>query len=151
MSKKIETFAIEKLEEKESPDIIPGLSDLSRALEQLNSLLQAAEKSGLFKMLSAFLEHYDDALSIIVKQISTKETSRVLNNALVTYSVLSSIDTGKVMQVAGDVSEVMNSMGKLKEEPPLGMMSMFRLMKDPDVSAGIRAMFKILGSLAKSP
>lgn len=109
----------------------------------------ALDSSGLLPMVTSFLEHYDETLKIIVEQVSTEKTSQFFNNLLTIYTLLSSIDQKRLLSIINSVSETINSVDKFRSQDSLGLLAMLRLMKDPDVSAGLRAAFEMIGGLSR--
>ena len=152
MAKPIEEVSIQEFQAKsDSADEVSQLLTIERSLRSLSSIVQSLESSGLLKMLTAFVEHYEDALRVIVDQTTKESASNALHNLLLGYDLLSRLDNQRLSSLASSVSDAMDSMDKFKAEPPLGIMALMRAVKEPDVSAGMRAMLKILGSLAKTP
>lgn len=150
MAKAIDELSLVR-ESAENDMTESGLSQLrsiESSIRTLTSLLDSLESSGLLRIASAFMEHYDDTLKVVVDQASKKGTANALHNLLLGYTLLSNLDNERLSALTGEISETLNSMDKFRSDPPLGLYALMRIMKDPDVSAGVRAMLKILASLA---
>ncbi len=141
---------IEKHNEEREISLSKALPEnAENAMASLARLTGAMESSGLLTMLSAFLEHYEDTLKIVVDQVSTERTSQFINNLLTIYTLLSSIDQRRLLSIINSISNALNDADKFRTQESLGLLSMLRLLKDPDVSAGLRAAFDILGSISR--
>lgn len=143
--------AIQKRNEKEQVQMVEALDpeQLENTVNSIMRVTDALQSSGLLKVITALLEHYDDTVRIMVDQLSTEKTSQFINNLLTIYTLLSSIDQKRLLFIIENVSETINSADKFKSQETLGLFSLLRLMKDPDVSAGLRAAFNVLGGLSR--
>ncbi len=130
----VEKFSPEKLEST--------VSSIIRVTDALQS-------SGLLPMVTSLLEHYEDTMKIIVDQVSTEKTSQFINNLLTIYTLLSSIDQKRLLSIIKSISDTINSVEKFRSQESLGLLALLRLMKDPDVSAGLRAAFDMIGGLSR--
>lgn len=145
--------AIEHTKIEENLEIVRSVLGEKRnesAIEAFSRFNLALESSGILPMLSSLLEHYNEVLKIFVEQVSTQQTSQFINNLLTIYTLLSSIDQRKLLSIMNNISQTINAADKFKEQDSLGLLSMLRLLRDPDVSAGMRAAFDIIGGLSRN-
>lgn len=127
---------------------VSQLQSIESSLTTVSNILESLESSGLLRIASAFLEHYEDALKVVVDQLSKKDSANAIHNLLLGYTLLSSLDYNMLSKLTGEITETSHSLDKFKTEPPLGLFALMRTLKDPDVNASVRAMLKILASLA---
>ncbi len=145
------TTAIRKRTEKDHVQIVDRVSPekLENTVNSIIRVTDALQTSGLLPMVTSLLEHYEDTMRIIVDQVSTEKTSQFINNLLTIYTLLSSIDQKRLLSIINSISETINSVDKFRSQESLGLLALLRLMKDPDVSAGLRAAFDLVGSLSR--
>lgn len=140
---------VKEVEEEKIEEIEPFADRMETSLASIVKFTDAMNSSGLLPMLTSLIEHYDDTLKIIVEQISTEKTSQFINNLLTIYTLLSSIDQRRLLSIINSVSETINSVEKFRSQETLGLLSMLRMLRNPDVSAGLRATLEILGGLSR--
>ncbi|KAA8922439.1 DUF1641 domain-containing protein [Thermoplasma sp.] len=117
------------------------------ALEDLLDLVRALKSSGLLDMIKAMAERKNDIMSILAKEASEERNRRLLQNVLLIYTMLSSLDTEILNNIAHGVEDALNGSRQQREHGGLSLIKVNAMMKSPEVAAGIRVLFSIIGSL----
>ncbi|HEY1389339.1 MAG TPA: DUF1641 domain-containing protein [Ktedonobacterales bacterium] len=125
--------------------LLEGASDNSPALREALALLQSLHQRGILDALVALFEKGDDVLGIAMDTLAQPAYSSGAKNALVLAQTLSALDEETMARsqrmVVGGVRGFANARPPAK---PLGVFDLLRVLKDPDVSAGLAATLGLL-------
>ncbi len=137
-----------------------GLAQLDEALgahaEALLAALralQALNDRGALTLLAALGEQADAVGKIGVSLLAQPEGTRVLQNLVSIVTLLGQIDPAQLRTIVQASGKAMEAAAKQMENSKgLGVLGAMRLLRDPDVSRGLRMVSGILGALgAASP
>jgi len=78
------------------------------------------------------------------------ENARFIQNALSIYALLSRVDPEIIKRIVLTSADAMMNADVFKKEPPLGLLRINSMLKDPDISAGIRVMLSAIGAMTSS-
>ncbi|MCY0851273.1 DUF1641 domain-containing protein [Thermoplasma acidophilum] len=116
-------------------------------LEYLMDLASSLRSSGLLDMIKALADNKNDILSILSREAAEETNRRFLDNALIMYLFVSSLDTEMLTKITNGIIEAINGAKKQREHAGLSLMKINAMMKNPEVAAGLRVLFAIIGSL----
>lgn len=146
MAKLIEE--IEKMTEEEvtvsdERDIFKLLSEHMEEIGSLLNLLKTASDSGVLTLLNGLFENKGESMQEISDELAKPKNIRFVRNLMSIYTLLSNIDPDVVRTFMLNLSSAVDRSPQLKNEGPMGLLSIRSNMKDPDVAVGFRVLFEI--------
>lgn len=142
---------IENVEKTEDLEGLLELTELisvrTEQIKELISLMDAIDKSGILTLLKAILHNPDALLKTVSEEMLRDSNVRFIRNASSAYALLSRLDPDRVDRIMRNVTASLDKLGTDSSETPIGILTMIQLMKDPDISAGIRLVFDLLKSI----
>ena len=142
MSKAIEKIEVESSQANQDSmvAILNDLMSMDREIGSVLAILRKVTESGILEALAALIERNQEVMSVIFGELSQKENSNFVRNILTVYTLLSRIDPEKLRKFMKNLAESINESDKFRGERPLGLLSIGREIKDPDISTGIRVL-----------
>lgn len=146
---------IEVIERRQVPEnleasmakIIEVLGNGGEVMEKFARLLDAVQRSEILTFLTALLENWDRVMKVITEELTDERMARFIRNALSVFAIVSSVDTDRLMKavskMAGDGSAPARSGGDLAHN----LSSLINLLSDPEVSAGLTKVLRLIGSI----
>jgi uncharacterized protein YjgD (DUF1641 family) len=107
-------------------------------------LLQAMHDRGVLELLVAVFERGDRVLQKLVDFAAQPGTTQVMKNLAVAMEMWSQLDSGDIQKLAHGVSSGLASAKEVSAPKPIGVFELLRELKDPDVSAAVRAVLAFL-------
>lgn len=142
MAKQIEKISMESA--TAGQDNIVGLLNelmaMDKELAAILSILRKVSDSGMLEALAAMLERNGEVMSVVFNELSQKENSNFVRNLLTIYTLLSRVDPDRLRKFMKNLAKALNGADSFRNEKPLGLMTIGREMKNPDVNAGIRVL-----------
>ncbi len=142
------------IESVEKTEDLTGLLELTELIsarteqmKELISLMDAIDKSGILTLLKAILQNPDALLKTVSEEMLRDSNVRFIKNASSVYALLSKLDPDRVDRIIGNVTASFDRLGTDSSETPIGILTVIQLMKDPDISAGIKLVFDLLKSI----
>lgn len=119
-------------------------------IQSLLDLISAFKKSGILSLMNAILSQKDDVLEVVSSDLLNAENTRFIQNALSIYTLLSRVDPEKISRMVLTAADAMMNADVFKKDPPLGLLRINSMLKDPDLSAGIRVILSAIGAMTSS-
>ena len=119
-------------------------------IQSLLDLISAFRESGFHSMIKSMLTQKDDVLEVVSSDLLNAENARFIQNALSIYALLSRVDPEIMRHIVLTAADAMMNADAFKKEPPLGLLRINSMLKDPDISAGIRVMLSAIGAMTSS-
>ena len=119
-------------------------------IQSLLDLISAFKESGILSMIKSMLTQKDDVLDVVSSDLLNAENARFIQNALSIYALLSRVDPEIMRHIVLTAADAMMNADAFKKEPPLGLLRINSMLKDPDISAGIRVMLSAIGAMTSS-
>ena len=110
-------------------------------------LLQRLHDRGVLDLLRGGLGSSDKVLSIVVDAAKTPEAINATRNLLILSKVMFTLDPELLEDIA---KAVPNSLAKAKEQKPLTLWQIFKIMFSQDTRRALSAMLGVLNSFGKS-
>ncbi|MCL5804386.1 MAG: DUF1641 domain-containing protein [Thermoplasmataceae archaeon] len=119
-------------------------------IQSLLDLISAFKKSGILSLMNAILSQKDDVLEVVSSDLLNAENTRFIQNALSIYTLLSRVDPEKISRMVLTAADAMMNADVFKKDRPLGLLRINSMLKDPDLSAGIRVILSAIGAMTSS-
>ena len=119
-------------------------------IQSLLDLISAFKKSGILSLMNAILSQKDDVLEVVSSDLLNAENTRFIQNALSIYTLLSRVDPEKISRMVLTAADAMMNADVFKKDRPLGLLRINSMLKDPDLSAGIRVILSAIGAITSS-
>ncbi len=119
-------------------------------IQSLLDLISAFKKSGILSLMNAILSQKDDVLEVVSSDLLNAENTRFIQNALSIYTLLSRVDPEIIRRMVLTAADAMMNADVFKKDPPLGLLRINSMLKDPDLSAGIRVILSAIGAMTSS-
>lgn len=123
-----EELKIEALEK-----LTKELAEKKEAMNQTLNILEELHDSGILEAALAMLKAKAQIAETALGQVTRKEVTNIINNAMGAAGMLSSIEPAQTQKVLSGVAKGFNTAMETPEEK-LGMLGLLKLMKDPDVN-----------------
>lgn len=124
------------------------LADSNAALDRSLSILRELESSGILGAAESMLKAKAEISEIILGQVSRKEVTNLINNGMAAAGALTAIDPAQTSQLMGSVQQGLKEAAKPSNEK-IGLMSMLRAMKDPDIQRALGFGLRFLKGLGQ--
>ncbi|MGC8515442.1 MAG: DUF1641 domain-containing protein [Thermoplasmata archaeon] len=147
---KITNEKIQKQDEKKEFNVTGMIQEHFEEIQSLLELISAFKESGILNLMKAVLSQKDDVMEVVTSDLLNPENTRFIQNALSIYTLLSNVDSEIMRRIAQTAADSIMNAGDFKKEPPLGLLRIGSLLKDPDVSAGIRVILSVISSITSS-
>lgn len=119
-------------------------------IQSLLDLISAFKKSGILSLMNAILSQKDDVLEVVSSDLLNAENTRFIQNALSIYTLLSRVDPEIIRRMVLTAADAMMNADVFKKDRPLGLLRINSMLKDPDLSAGIRVILSAIGAMTSS-
>lgn len=119
-------------------------------IQSLLDLISAFKKSGILSLMNAILSQKDDVLEVVSSDLLNAENTRFIQNALSIYTLLSRVDPEIIRRIVLTAADAMMNADVFKKDPPLGLLRINSMLKDADLSAGIRVILSAIGAMTSS-
>ena len=149
MAKMTNKIVQEKDERKElnAAGVFQGHFD---EIQSLLDLISAFKKSGILSLMNAMLSQKDDVLEVVSSDLLNVENTRFIQNSLSIYTLLSRVDPEIIRRMVLTAADAMMNADVFKKDTPLGLLRINSMLKDPDLSAGIRVILSAIGAMTSS-
>ncbi len=144
MAKMIEHVEIDENQDSKTSDAL--LAELALHLEDISAvldLISSARKSGVLEFLKALMERREDATEVLVEEVTSDPNMRFIRNLLSLYTLLSRVNPDRIRGFMENAAVSIQSADKFREEGGLGILKLNSMLKDPDVSAGLRVLLNL--------
>jgi uncharacterized protein YjgD (DUF1641 family) len=139
MSESISRVIEEKKSTVTSSDAMEFMSGkYGRSMIELMQVVKALSDSGILSIASSLLENYQDALSTITEELSDGRMENFIRNVSAVYTLLSRLPPEMVSSFMENAADEMTKGNREHPGKPMGLLSLNSLIKDPDVSSGMR-------------
>ncbi|WP_411347672.1 DUF1641 domain-containing protein [Paenibacillus sp. WLX2291] len=112
------------------------LSESNAALERSLSILRELESSGILGAAESMIKAKAEIAEIVLGQVSRKEITNLINNGMAAAGALTAVDPAQTSQLMSSVQEGLKEAAKPSTEK-VGLLSMLRAMKDPDIQRAL--------------
>ncbi len=130
-SKKMPTDEEIKIEALEK--LTKELAEKREAMNQTLNILEELHDSGILEAALAMLKAKAQIAETALGQVTRKEVTNIINNAMGAAGMLSNIEPAQTQKVLNGVANGLNTALDVPEEK-LGMLGLLKMMKDPDVN-----------------
>ena len=120
-----------------------------KSLIELMQAVKALSDSGILSIASSLLENYNDALSTITEELSDRRMENFIRNITALYTLLSRLSPEMVRSFMENAADEMNRGSGEYPGKPIGLFSLNSLIKDPDVSSGMRILIGTMKGFTK--
>lgn len=147
---KITNEIIQKHDEKKDLNVTGMIHEHFEEIQSLLDLVSAFKLSGILNLMKAVLSQKDDVMEIVISDLLNAENTRFIQNAMSIYMLLSHVDPELMNRIAQTAAESLMNADDFKKDPPLGLLRIGSLLKDPDLSAGIRVILSVISAITSS-
>ena len=140
----------EEQQAQQLAELTQAVAQHGEALQQTLKLVQELHNSGALQMFQALLQAKEQVAEIAVHQMSKPAVTRTVNHAMEAVGALGELDpaaTKKVM--AGLVNGVERAQQSLNRNEQLGMLDLWKAMRDPHVNKAMAAMVGFLKGMGE--
>ena len=120
-----------------------------KSMIELMQAVKALGDSGILSIASSLLENYQDALATITEELSDGRMENFIRNVSAVYTLLSRIQPEMVRSFMENAADEMNRGNREYPGKPLGLLSLNSLIRDPDVSSGMRILVGTMKGFTK--
>lgn len=117
--------------------------------DEFARLVKALSYSGVISIITSIAENYQDVLATFTEELSDTRMSNFIRNLSAIYTLLSRIPPDLVMGFVNNSADEIISGAKSGDHKPLGLLAVNSLIKDPDVSSGLRILIGMLKGFTK--
>ena len=150
MSESISRITEDEKSTETSPDAMEFMSGkYGKSLIELMHAVKALSDSGILSIASSLLENYNDALSTITEELSDRRMENFIRNITALYTLLSRLPPEMVRNFMENAADEMNRGSEEYHGKPMGLLSLNSLIKDPDVSSGMRILIGTMKGFTK--
>lgn len=138
-------------EEKRLEKLAEAAVSQADGLEQAIELVGALHKMGILTALLAMLDKAPEMLNIAMRQVDSPGSVGGLKNFLTLTQTFASIDLEGVPTLLQGFAAGVRKAAESNENVPItGAWDMLKLLRDPDVSRGLSAIFTLLKGLGEA-
>jgi|GEM_PF-6832634 uncharacterized protein YjgD (DUF1641 family) len=141
---------IQKKDEKEENYLALLLQEHSEEINSLLDLISSFKESGVLDLVKAMLTQKDDIMEIVTSDLLNAENMRFIQNISIIYMLLSRLEPELMRRIAITAADSLMNARDFRKEPPLRLLRIGSLLKDPDISAGIRVILSTIGAITSS-
>ncbi|QRF74867.1 hypothetical protein Thermo_00359 [Thermoplasmatales archaeon] len=150
MSKSISRVVDEDNVKKGEQEAINAFSEAAgRDTDEFTRLVKALSESGLISIITSIAENYQDVLATLTEELSDTRMSNFIRNLSAIYTLLSRIPPDIVRGFVNNSADEIISGAKNGDHKSLGLLSVNSLIKDSDVSSGLRILIGMMKGFTK--
>jgi uncharacterized protein YjgD (DUF1641 family) len=120
-----------------------------KSMIELMQVVKALSDSGILSIASSLFENYQDVLSTITEEFSDGHMENFIRNVSAMYTLLSRLQPEMIRNFMENAADEMNRGNLEYPRKPIGLLSLNSLIKDPDVSSGMRILTGIMKGFTK--
>jgi len=151
MSESISRVVDEDKDKQGLQEAINAFSELAEVhSDEFSRLVKAMSDTGLISIITSIAENYQDVLATFTEELSDTRMSNFIRNLSAIYTLLSRIPPDIVRGFVNNSADEIISGAKSGDHKPLGLLAVNSLIKDPDVSSGLKILIGILKGFTKS-
>ncbi len=138
-------------DEKRLERIVEAAVQNAEGLEQAIELVGALQEMGVLRALLAMVDKAPEMLHIAMRQVDSPGSVGGLKNFLALTQTFASIDLEGVPTLLQGFAAGVRKAAEANENVPIsGAWDMLKLLRDPDVSRGLSAIFTLLKGLGEA-
>lgn len=137
-------------QEQAIQEILTAAATNKEALLILIDVVNHLHQAGLLEMAQGFLTNRHKIGVIGLNQLNKSGAQRIIKNGMGAVQFLSRLDPAKLETLLGAVATGVDEASEAKEEhKQLGMMDLFKSMRDPEVQTSLGVMMNFLRGMGK--
>ena len=126
-------------------DLGQSVAAHGEALQQTLLLVQELHDSGLLQMMQSLLASKEKVAEIAVSQLNKPSVTRTLNHATEAVGALGEMDPAVTKKmISGFVNGVEKANEALEKQETIGMLDLWKALKDPSINKAMAAMLGFL-------
>jgi uncharacterized protein YjgD (DUF1641 family) len=139
-------------EEEKKSESLNGLTDHltenEEALQQTLAILAELHNSGILESAESLLKAKAKVTEIALEQVSRKEVTNMINNAMEAAGALSEIDPDQTKQLLSSVSKGLEE-AKENKDQKVSLFTLMKALNDPDINRAVGFGLNFLKGLGK--
>lgn len=140
----------EEQQARQLAELTQSVAQHGEALQQTLKLVQELHNSGALQMLQALLQAKEQVAEIAVHQMSKPAVTRTVNHAREAVGALGELDPAVTKQVvSGVVSGMERARESLERNEQVGMLDLWKAMRDPHVNKAVTALIGFLKGMGE--
>lgn len=123
------------------------------SIEALLRLVGAAREAEILPCLTGLLEQKNSVLTLLIQEMNQDGVKQAINNLEQLAALWGNIHQDTVHSMLGAVNQGLERMGQNKEADSaggMGVVQLWRYLKNPDIAYGVKALFTFLEGFGKS-
>lgn len=155
MAKPISNYIKPVLTEQEKQEqsiehVIHDLAQNADGIRETIKLLQELHETGILEALSAVIEAKDKVAKIAVGQLVRPPVTNAINNAIAAAGTLTELDPQLTKKlIGGALKGLQDAEEGLRTNSKVGIMDLFKVLRDPDINRAIGFGLKFLKGFGK--
>lgn len=126
-------------------ELVAELAAHKEAVVEWLTVIEAMHQSGVLAITSGLLNATDNISKVLVEQVLKPQNTQLIKNVLTTVSGVGAVDPASLQHMLTWFTEGSQSAQSALDHPhSMGMMEMWRLLRDPDVMLALNAAFGFL-------
>ncbi len=120
-------------------------------LKQLVDLINNLEKKNVLKLLNSIVEKSDELIESLTTWLLKPDNINAIKNLLLIVGFSKNVEFDKLQKLTFALSKGINKgVEEMKKEKKLGLISIIRMINDPDINRSIRVILAILKGMGEA-
>ncbi len=120
-------------------------------LKQLVNLINNLEKKNVLKLLNSIVEKSDELIESLTTWLLKPDNINAIKNLLLIVGFSKNVEFDKLQKLTFALSKGINKgVEEMKKEKKLGLISIIRMINDPDINRSIRVILAILKGMGEA-
>jgi len=120
-------------------------------LKQLVDLINNFEKKNVLKLLNSIVEKSDELIESLTTWLLKPDNINAIKNLLLIVGFSKNMEFDKLQKLTFALSKGINKgVEEMKKEKKLGLISIIRMINDPDINRSIRVILAILKGMGEA-
>jgi len=120
-------------------------------LKQLVDLINNFEKKNVLKLLNSIVEKSDELIESLTTWLLKPDNINAIKNLLLIVGFSKNVEFDKLQKLTFALSKGINKgVEEMKKEKKLGLISIIRMINDPDINRSIRVILAILKGMGEA-
>ncbi|KAB8125540.1 DUF1641 domain-containing protein [Gracilibacillus oryzae] len=130
--------------------ILNKIADNREAIEEAIEIIEELHNAEVLPALKAILKTRQKVGAIAIEQINQPGMHNVIKNAMTMFTLLASIDSAQLQQLAGGLTEgVEKASESTKQTEDASLWSLLKATKDPNVKRSLNMMINFLNGMGE--
>jgi uncharacterized protein YjgD (DUF1641 family) len=120
-------------------------------LKQLVNLINNLEKKNVLKLLNSIVEKSDELIESLTTWLLKPDNINAIKNLLLIVGFSKNVEFDKLQKLTFALSKGINKgVEEMKKEKKLGLISIIRMINDPDINRSIRVILAVLKGMGEA-